>query len=167
MITTGGRAEPCGSRSVAARCVPWYGMSTRSPGGSRCGRARRQAIDGVAVRGAQLLHVLHEQIFGEVIGGRRLAQVLAGADEALFRQRLLTKPLVDRRALGPGATPVVPASQHAEDVIEIADRDAVRAEARHPVGRMMKPRIVHAPFVLRAFPASPVRAWANIDDRQA
>src|SRR5690242_13136281 len=62
--------------------------------------------------------------------------MVRGAHEKLVVERFAAHSLMHRRALGPGAAPVVPLVERIEDVLEIARSDAIDSEARKKMPRV-------------------------------
>ena len=91
--------RPAGLRRMPASVLPSYGISTRSPGGSRYGSAAwRHAICFLCAAFICAM-IVREQERGEVIVDAGALQAFAGGEEMLLRQRLAAELLVMRGAL--------------------------------------------------------------------
>jgi CO/xanthine dehydrogenase Mo-binding subunit len=96
-----------------------------------------EAGDRAAMGGPHLVHVVDEEIFGEMVGRGGAGEMLAGTHEVLLRERLHAEVLMDLRARRPCPAPVLPALERGEDVVEIA----------RFVDDIALPGVLHAAFV--------------------
>src|SRR3954471_6400689 len=91
------------------------------------------AVHRLHVCGLHLRQVLYEQELAEMVVDARALQVLAGAQEFLFGQRLAPHPFMDRGTCRPGCTPFIPRSKLGGDVFEIGERHSIGDEAWRPM----------------------------------
>src|SRR3954468_774700 len=91
------------------------------------------ALHCFTVRRLHLRNVVHEQELAEVVVDAGTLQMLARADEFAVCQTLAAHRFVLRRAIRPGAAPVVPLGDRSGDLFEVRQRHPVRHEAWTPM----------------------------------
>ena len=134
MTTTGGRVDAGG---LAQDAVQVFALVRDLDPLARRPQVRQRevaALDPLHVRRLHLRDVVHEQERAEMVVHAGALQVLAGAQRPLLVQGLAPEPLMHGGALRPGAAPVVPRRRRRRHLLEVGEVDAVRDEARRPVG---------------------------------
>ena len=133
----GALRRSAGLRRIPYRCLPFIGIATRSPGGTRYGSARLRHSTAFDVRLSSARYRSRRGTFRSDSTMRRASSAACPSICSSSSDSFVAQRLHGWRRVPTTPAPIVPALELASHFLEIGERYAVRNEPRRPMRRLL------------------------------